>query len=102
MKKKTFLRLWELFDCARSKGKEVSIIDSDDLLSNPEGIMRKYCAETGLMYDHKMLNWSPGVVEDWSTENKYYKEWHLNAMYSSGFDAGTFRTAQIARGDIIH
>ena len=66
-------------------GKEVTIIDSADLLSNPEGIMRKYCAETGLMYDDEMLNWSPGVIEDWA-ENIYYKEWHWSAMYSSGFD----------------
>ena len=82
----TFLRLWELFDCARSMGKDVTIIDSADLLNNPEGIMKKYCAETGLTYDDKMLNWSPGVVEDWAEHSKYYKEWHWNAMYSSGFD----------------
>ena len=88
LEKDTFLALCELYNCARSMGREVTVVDADDLLSNPEGIMRKYCAETGLTYDDKMLSWSPGVVEDW-TENKGYKDWNWNAMYSSGFNKMT-------------
>ena len=52
------MALYELYDCARSMGREVTIVDADDLLSDPEGIMKKYCAETGLTYDIVMVTWS--------------------------------------------
>ncbi len=81
---KGFAKLYELFEFIRSTGREVSVIDAADLLKNPEYIMELYCRQTGLPYDKKMLTWTPGEVKDW-TSSKYYKEWHWNAMYSSGF-----------------
>lgn len=78
-------RLHELFKFVQSKGRHVILIDLEDLVNNPEHTMEQYCRESGLPYDKKMLTWSPGIVEDW-TEFEYYKEWHWNAMYSSGFD----------------
>ena len=62
------------------------VIDSADLLNNPEAIMEQYCKKTGLPYNKKMLTWTPGIMEDW-TELEYYKEFHWNAMYSSVFNA---------------
>ena len=85
-----FPKLCELFKLVYSTSKEVIVIDSADLLSNPEAIMEQYCKKTGLPYDKKMLTWTPGIVEDW-TANKYYKEFHLNAMYSSGFNMGVVK-----------
>ena len=82
---KGFAKLYELFDFIRSTGREVTVIDAADLLKNPEYIMQVYCRQTGLPYDKKMLTWTPGKVEDWATKYKNYKEWHWNAMYSSGF-----------------
>ncbi len=83
---KGHVKLYELLDFIRSTGREVTVIDAADLLKNPEYIMQVYCRQTGLPYDKKMLTWTPGEVEDWATKNKrFYKEWHWNAMYSSGF-----------------
>ena len=79
--------LYELLEFVRSTGRQVTVVDAADLLSNPEAIMKCYCAETGLPYDKKMLTWSPGVVEDW-TNNDIFEDWHWNAMYSSGFNVG--------------
>ena len=79
-------KLCELFKLVHRTSKEVIVIDSADLLSNPEAIMEQYCKKTGLPYDKKMLTWTPGIVEDW-TEFEYYKDYHWNAMYSSGFNA---------------
>ncbi len=79
-----YSELFELFEFIRSTGRDVTVIDADDLLKNPEYIMEQYCHQTGLPYDRKMLTWTPGEVKDW-TVSKYYKEWHWNAMYSSGF-----------------
>ena len=79
--------LYELLECVCSTGRQVTVVDAADLLSDPEAIMKRYCAETGLPYDKKMLTWSPGVVEDW-TFNEFFEDWHWNAMYSSGFNVG--------------
>ena len=84
----SYVMLCELFKFInKNAGRPVTVIDSADLLENPEYIMQQYCVKTGLPYDKKMLTWSPGTVEDWAEFNtKYYKDWHWNAMYSSGFN----------------
>ena len=43
------------------------VIDADDLLENPRGIMEHYCKETGLPFEEQMLTWEPGEVKDWMT-----------------------------------
>ena len=79
-----FAELYEWFEFVQSRGKVAAVIDAADLMRNPERVMQHYCAATGLQYDKKMLTWSPGVVEEWTV----YKEWHWNAMFSSGFNVG--------------
>ena len=88
----THLELYELFKFVQSKGKVTAVIDADDLKANPENIMQHYCTATGLSYDQKMLSWTPGVIEDW-TVSLYYKDWHWDAMFSSGFKVGVQRSA---------
>ena len=83
----TYLELYELFKFMQSRGKVTAVLDADDLEANPEKVMQYYCAVTGLPYDAKMLNWTPGVVDDW-TINPYYREMHWGAMFSSGFNVG--------------
>lgn len=36
---------------------DLCLIDADDLLDNPEGIVREFCRSVGLTYDPKMLTW---------------------------------------------
>ena len=45
----------------------VVILDSDDVLNDPEGMMRKYYATIGLPFSMEMLSWSadPKVSDDW-------------------------------------
>ena len=86
IKRDPYSKLYELFQFIRNTGRPVTVIDSADLLENPESIMQQYCMETGLPYDKKMLTWSPGIVEDWAEANSYCEKWHWNAMYSSGFN----------------
>ncbi len=80
-----YSKLFELFEFIRSRtGQDVTVIDAADLMKNPEYIMEQYCHQTGLPYDRKMLTWTPGEVKDWAV-GRFYKDWHWNAMYSSGF-----------------
>ena len=82
-----YSKLYELFQFLQNTGRPITVIDSVDLLENPESIMQQYCMETGLPYDKQMLTWSPGIVQDWA-EYIHYEDWHWNAMYSSGFNKG--------------
>ena len=61
------------------------VVDADDLIKNPMGIMKSYCNATGLTYTDDMLTWTPGVVEDWKKSNPYCNIFHERAMMSSGF-----------------
>jgi hypothetical protein len=40
------------------------ILDADDLLEDPDGLMAAYCAACGLPYDSSMLSWAPGPVPE--------------------------------------
>ena len=58
------------------------IIDADDLLQEPEGIMRLYCEKTNLPYDENMTKWEPGVLPDWEHCHAIL---HTTIFESSGF-----------------
>ena len=57
------------------------IVDADDLLEDPEGIMQAYCEGIGARFEKKILEWEPGPVPDWDV----WAGWHENALKSSGF-----------------
>jgi hypothetical protein len=68
------------------KGDEVSItvIDADDLLDNPEGIISAYCKEVGIDYDPKMLIWD--TEEDHQRARDAFEKWrgfHDDAINST-------------------
>ena len=50
--------------------KEVIVIDADDLMADPRGLLKKYCAFVGLKYDDSMLDWS-------NETNKPDKPWEF-------------------------
>jgi hypothetical protein len=42
---------------AKPNSVEICILDADDLLDDPEGMLRHYCASVGIEFDMGMLNW---------------------------------------------
>ncbi|XP_071785538.1 uncharacterized protein [Asterias amurensis] len=64
------------------------IIDADDLLSDPKGILSALFKEVGLPFDEKCLQWeaSDAVVEQWMTNNLLKKAWvHYQRALESSF-----------------
>lgn len=47
---------------------EICVVDADDLLDDPEGIMKKYCDSIGYPFSPSMLEW------DNEEQQKYAKE----------------------------
>lgn len=63
-------------------GEEPLIIDSRDVLQNPEGMMRVVCARLGVQFDDAMLHWPAGPRE---TDGIWAKYWYDNVNKSTAF-----------------
>ena len=68
-----------------SKASEVDIcvVDADDLLDNPAGVVASYCKSTGIGYHEQMLSWDS--EEDQQQAKDAFKKWtgfHEDALNS--------------------
>ena len=52
---------------------EICIIDADDLLDDPEGVLRKYCKSIGLEFRQDMLEWD--TEEDHEFAREQFMKW---------------------------
>ncbi|XP_013390865.1 branched-chain-amino-acid aminotransferase-like protein 2 [Lingula anatina] len=81
-----FVELFKLYQLAVNElGQEPIIVDADDLIQHPEGILKAYCAKTGIEFDPMMLNW-----EHNKPDMEIFKEWlpwFENAMTSKSFQS---------------
>ena len=62
----------------------ITVIDADDLLDNPNGIIEGYCKEVGLEYSDSMLRWDS--EEDRERAKVQFEKWsgfHEDAIESS-------------------
>lgn len=62
----------------------ITVIDADDLLDNPEGIIRAYCKEVGIEFTPKMLVWE--TEEEQKAAKEAFEKWkgfHEDAINSS-------------------
>jgi len=63
---------------------DICVIDADDLLDDPAGIIEAYCRTTGLEYDPAMLCWD--TEEDHRIAKEAFEKWkgfHEDAINSS-------------------
>jgi len=84
LKELGYLEQRRLFDrLADQRGKAPPLIDSDDLLDNPTGIVKAYCEAVGIPFIEKALTWKPGAnVQQYS----WYDggSWHGKLKGSTG------------------
>jgi len=83
LKEIAFIEQRALFDRQVEKtGKAPPVIDSDDLLENPHGIVAAYCKAVGIAFMPKTLSWEPGARDEVS----WYDggSWHANLRDSDG------------------
>lgn len=62
---------------------EICVVDADDLLDNPKGIVQAYCNSVGIPFDEDMLNWNTEV--DQKEARDAFEKWpgfHEDAMNS--------------------
>lgn len=76
--------LFEIFELATQlKGSAPVLVDADRLVKTPQAVVQRYCEEVGLPFIASALQWQPSDRPEWSRT----RQWHLDAMRSSGFAA---------------
>ena len=58
------------------------VVDSDDILSNPEPVLRALCARIGLEFQENMLHWPKGGHKD---DGVWARHWYKSVWASEGF-----------------
>lgn len=58
------------------------VIDANDVLADPEGVLSKLCGALGIAWDPAMLSWAPGRHE---TDGVWAAHWYNAVEQSTGF-----------------
>jgi hypothetical protein len=77
-----FVQQAELFDFVITLGQTPIVIDSHDIRDDPEGMLKKLCAEIGLPWDPAMLSWPAGGHE---ADGIWAAHWYGAVHKSTGF-----------------
>ncbi len=71
-----------------NSGVEICVVDADDLLDNPSGIMAAYCRSVGLPYTDSMLKWD--TPDAHARAKEAFEKWrgfHEDAIHSGELKA---------------
>eukprot|EP00927_Polykrikos_kofoidii_P058072 TRINITY_DN52389_c0_g1_i1.p1 TRINITY_DN52389_c0_g1~~TRINITY_DN52389_c0_g1_i1.p1 ORF type:complete len:307 (+),score=55.53 TRINITY_DN52389_c0_g1_i1:61-921(+) len=79
-----FRELQEIFEAVLALGQVPVVVDSEELLGNPEFVMRRWMKAVGLPFA-PITSWRPASPENW----KKYDGWHDDAASSSSFASQT-------------
>lgn len=81
-----FEALHELFTVVgQQSGKIPVVIDAEDLMANPEGMIQAYCARMRIPFRARALAWRPETRKEWLPT----RMWHRDVSASSGFEVQT-------------
>ena len=73
---------WEIYSKLKNMKAETFIIDSRDLLSNPENYLILLCEKLKIPFYESMLSWRPGGIKE---DGLWAEYWYHNVHKSSGF-----------------
>lgn len=67
---------------------EICLIDADDLLDNPDGIMKAFCKSVGIEWDDSMLHWESDADHEFAVDAfEKWKGFHEDAINSNNLTA---------------
>jgi len=83
----------ELFDrAAQRTGVAPAVVDCDDILSDPRGVLGRLCAALGVTFDESMLRWPAGRRD---TGGAWAPYWYTAVEASTGFGPPRRRETQL-------
>jgi len=78
-----FVQQVEIFDLVRRQKDSIPpVIDADDVLRDPERLLRLLCDAIGIEFSDAMLSWPPGPR---NTDGSWAKYWYAEVERSTGF-----------------
>jgi hypothetical protein len=63
-------------------GHAPAVVEANDVLADPEGVLSRLCAALGITWDPAMLSWAPGRRE---TDGPWAPHWYGAVERSTGF-----------------
>ena len=75
-------RLVELLDLITATGQRPLVVDSDQLLDDPEAMLRAVCEQVGIPFDPAMLSWPSGPKPE---DGVWAPHWYHRVHESTGF-----------------
>ncbi|XP_022095430.1 branched-chain-amino-acid aminotransferase-like protein 2 isoform X2 [Acanthaster planci] len=86
----------ELFDLVEYVRENIdpqpTIVDADDLLQDPAGILAAYCARMGMPYSSKLLSWEAGddITSSWIMSREVSVSSSSQGFYKRAFESQRF------------
>lgn len=75
---------WKLFEWVRhATGRIPPVVDSNDVLQDPRGVLSRLCAALGVPFTEKMLHWPAGPR---TSDGVWARHWYANVEKSTGFE----------------
>ena len=74
--------LVRFYDWLAGQGHDIPMVDCDDILADPQGILSALCAKLGMPFDQNMLSWPAGPRE---TDGAWAPWWYKSVEASTGF-----------------
>jgi hypothetical protein len=75
-------RQWQLYNELLSAGQQPVVLDSRELLLDPEGVLRQLCKHVGLPFQDAMLQWPAGPLAE---DGIWAGHWYHAVHRSTGF-----------------
>jgi len=88
-----YVKQVEIFNSLMAQGKTPVVIDSEDILANPEAALKALCAAIGLAFDPQMLHWPVGGHK---ADGAWAAHWYGAAWKSTGFAKGRSEAAKLS------
>ena len=82
-----FREIHNLYTFVKEKlGYTPVVVDADDLLADPEGMMKAHCSAVGIPYEENMTKWEPRPnFSDWRERGHIFSmHWKAELIQSSG------------------
>lgn len=90
----------ELFRTLRARGVEPPVVDSRDVLEQPEAMLRVLCSALELPFDTAMLSWPAGPRD---TDGIWAPHWYASVEKTTGFAPWVDRQQQLPeRLEAVH
>lgn len=88
-----FIEQAEIFDqVANHLGHAPPVVDTDDVLADPHGILAKLCAACGISFDERMLQWPKGPKP---FDGVWASHWYNAVWQSEGFAKQPEKTVRL-------